>query len=64
LHLLENSAEEDLRREKLMGDWRKFHNEELHNLYCLPNIRIIKLRRMRLTEYVECIRELRCSYTV
>jgi hypothetical protein len=22
----------------LTGGWRKFHNEELHNLYSLPNI--------------------------
>jgi hypothetical protein len=28
--------------------WWKLHNEELHNLYCSPNIiRIIKSRRMR-----------------
>jgi hypothetical protein len=30
------------------GDWRKQHNEELHNLYSFPNIvRMIKSRRMR-----------------
>jgi hypothetical protein len=22
-----------------MGDWRKLHNEELHNLYSSPNIK-------------------------
>jgi hypothetical protein len=27
--------------------WRNLHNEELHNLYSLPNIIIIKSRRMR-----------------
>jgi hypothetical protein len=37
-----------LRRDEMMGDWRKLHNEELHNLYSLPNIiRMIKSRRMR-----------------
>jgi hypothetical protein len=31
-----------------MGDWRKLHNEELHNLYSSPNIiRMVKSRRMR-----------------
>jgi hypothetical protein len=29
------------------GSWRKLHNEELHNLYSLPNIvRVIKSRKM------------------
>jgi hypothetical protein len=31
----------------MTGDWRKLHNEELHNLYSPPNIiRMIKSRRM------------------
>jgi hypothetical protein len=30
------------------GSWRKFHNDELHDLYSSPNIvRVIKARRMR-----------------
>jgi hypothetical protein len=37
-----------LNRDEKKGDWRKAHNEELHNLYSSPNIiRMIKLRRMR-----------------
>jgi hypothetical protein len=29
-------------------DWRKLHNEKLHNLYCSPNrIRMITSRRMK-----------------
>jgi hypothetical protein len=36
------------KKEEVMGDWRKLHNEELHNLYSLPNTsRMIKSRRMR-----------------
>jgi hypothetical protein len=31
------------RRDEVTGDWRKLHNEELHNLYSSPNIiRMIK----------------------
>jgi hypothetical protein len=36
------------KRDEVTGEWRKLHNEELHDLYCSPNIiRIIKWRRMR-----------------
>jgi hypothetical protein len=35
------------------GDWRKLHNEELHNLYSSPNIiRVNKSRRMRWAGHV------------
>jgi hypothetical protein len=35
------------------GDWRKLHNEELHNLNSSPNIiRMIKSRRMRWAGHV------------
>jgi hypothetical protein len=26
------------KRDEMTGDWRKLHNEELHNLYCSPSI--------------------------
>jgi hypothetical protein len=36
------------KRDEVIGSWRKLHNKELHNLYCLPSIiRMIKSRRMR-----------------
>jgi hypothetical protein len=37
-----------LKRDEVAGDWRKLHNEELHNLYSSPSvIRMIKSRRIR-----------------
>jgi hypothetical protein len=37
-----------LKRDEVTGEWRKLHNEELHDLYSSPSIiRIIKARRMR-----------------
>ena len=37
-----------LKRDEVIGEWRKLHNEELNDLYFSPNImRVIKLRIMR-----------------
>jgi hypothetical protein len=34
------------KRDEVPADWRKLHNEELHNLYSPPNIiRMIESRR-------------------
>jgi hypothetical protein len=36
-----------------VGEWRKLHNEELHNLYSSPNIIMqIKLRKIRWAGHV------------
>ena len=41
------------RRDKLTGDWRRLHNEELKDLYPSPSIvRVIKSRRMRWVGHV------------
>jgi hypothetical protein len=34
-------------RDEVRGDWRILHNEELHDLYISPDIRVIYSRRMR-----------------
>jgi len=42
-----------LKRDEVTGEWRKLHNEELSDLYSLPNIvRVVKSRRMRWAENV------------
>jgi len=41
------------KRDKVTGEWRKLHNEELSDLYSLPNIvRVVKSRRMRWAGHV------------
>jgi hypothetical protein len=45
------------------GKWRKYHNEELHDLYSSPSIiRIIKSRRMRWAGHVVRMEEKRKAY--
>ena len=41
------------RRDEVMGEWRRLHNEEANNLYSSPNIMwVIKSRRMRWVGHV------------
>jgi hypothetical protein len=45
---IENVIKFGPKRHEVTADWRKLHDEELHNLYSSPNtIRMIKSRRMR-----------------
>jgi hypothetical protein len=51
------------KRDKVTGEWRKLHNEELHDLYSLPSIiRITKERRMRWAGHVARMGEKRNAY--
>jgi hypothetical protein len=53
------------RRDEVTGEWRRLHNEELNDLYCLPNIvLVIKWRRMRWTGHVAGMGEERGVYRV
>ena len=41
------------KRDEVTGEWRKLRNEELSDLYSLPNIlRVVKSRRMRWAGHV------------
>jgi hypothetical protein len=41
------------KRDEVTGKWRKLHNEELKDLYSLPDIaRVVKSRRMRWAGHV------------
>jgi hypothetical protein len=41
------------KRDEVTGEWRKLHNEELNDLYPLPNIvRVVKSRLMRWAGHV------------
>jgi hypothetical protein len=53
------------RRDEVTGEWRKLHNEELHNLYSSPDIiRQVKSRRMRWAGHVARMGEERKVYKV
>jgi hypothetical protein len=53
------------KRDVVTGEWRKLHNEELHDLYRSPTIvREIKLRSMRWAGHVARMGEERGVYRV
>jgi len=53
------------KRDEVTGEWRKLHNEELEDLYSLPNIVwVVKSRRMRWAGRVARMGEGRGVYRV
>jgi hypothetical protein len=53
------------KRDEATGDWRRLHNEELHDLYASPNIiRVIKSRRLRWAGHVARMGEERGAYRI
>jgi hypothetical protein len=53
------------KRDEVTGEWRKLHNEELNDLYSLPNIvRVVKSRRMRWAGHVAHMGEERGMHRV
>jgi hypothetical protein len=46
------------KRDEVTGEWRMLHNDELNDLYSLPNIvRVVKSRRMRWAGHVARVGE-------
>jgi hypothetical protein len=53
------------KRDEVTGEWRKLHNEELHNLYSSPDIiRQVKSRQMRWAGHVARMGEERKVYKI
>jgi hypothetical protein len=53
------------KRDEATREWRKLHNEELHDLYCSPTlVLVIKSRRSRWVGDVAHMREARGMYRV
>ena len=53
------------KRNEVTGEWRKLHNEELHDLYCSPNIIwVIKTRIVRWVGHVARMGERRGAYRI
>jgi hypothetical protein len=53
------------KRDKVTGEWRKLHNEELNNLYSSPSIvRVVKSRGMRWAGHVARMEEERGVHRV
>jgi hypothetical protein len=53
------------KRKEVTGEWRKLHNEELNDLYSLPNIvGVVKSRRMRWAGHVAHMGDERGVYRV
>jgi hypothetical protein len=51
------------KKDEVTGEWRKLHNEELHDLYLSSSIiRIIKARRMKWAGHVSRMGERRNAY--
>ena len=51
------------KRDQVIGEWRKLHNEELNDLHSSPSIfRMIKSRRMRWRRHIAYMEERRGVY--
>ena len=52
------------KRDKVTGEWRKLHNEELNDLYSPNTLRVIKSIRIRWARHVARMEERRGVYRI
>jgi hypothetical protein len=52
------------KRDEVTGEWRRLHNEELHDLYSSPNVIRVMKSRMRWVGYVARVWERRGAYRI
>jgi hypothetical protein len=53
------------KREGVVGGWRRLLNEEVHNLYALPDvIMVIKSRTMKWEGHIAWMREMKNVYSI
>jgi hypothetical protein len=52
------------KRDEVVGDWRRLHNEELQTLYTSPYITRVISRRLRLAGHVARMGEMRNAYSI
>jgi hypothetical protein len=53
------------KKNKVIGGWRKLHNEELRSSYYSPDIiKVIKSKRMKWAEHVACIGKISNKYKI
>jgi hypothetical protein len=53
------------KRDEVTGNWRKLHNEKLHNLHSSPSIiRMVKSRKMRWAGHVARMGERKNAYRI
>jgi hypothetical protein len=53
----------EVKKDEVIGGWRKLHKEELHKLYSSPNvIRMMKSIRMRWARYVTCMKRIHVGF--
>jgi hypothetical protein len=53
-----------LKREEVIGDWRRLHNAELHNLYASLNIIRVRKPSMRWSGHVSRVGDIRNAYKI